>query len=540
MKRVAIVVAVLLVMLCGGGYVALTVFQQNQRREAERSRAANEAVVKRQDLVSQVVDSGAIDALKSVEVKSRVSGRLARLLVEEGDAVSTGQLIAVIDPKETTLQVRQNRAQLRGALSAAERTSIEIDQRRVTARANYDRALARVRQVAKEMEAQPVLTGAGIAGAEAALRQAEEALRQLIQTTQPNERTQAESAAQEAAASLEKAESERERRRALLDRGYISAREFDDADLQLRLTRTRKQAADDRLARLEGQQRLERLQAEARVRQARSEVDRARAGRIQDDVKRREYESAMASLRDAEAGLKDVQVLGKAREQSLASVDQIATVLQDSERQLGETAIRSPIAGVVSRRLVQEGELVASLSSFSAGTTLVVIEDRRRMIVRLNMNEIDVAKLRLGMKTSVTVDALPESKLTGLVTKIAPASGAAGTTPTGDAVVRYRVEVTLNESDDRLRTGMTAKCTLEAVRRDGVLALPLEFIGRDGDTRYVQIVEGGKTRRQNVRLGLTTGANAEILEGVREGQRVRRPAFTGPRRQGFIQTGPNN
>src|SRR5205823_5832479 len=86
--------------------------------------------VSRQDLSVKVVETGTVDAVKSVEVKSRVSGRLKRLLVDEGDHVKAGQLIAVIDPKETELAVRQQEAQLRGAVSQVKRTGIEAAQRR--------------------------------------------------------------------------------------------------------------------------------------------------------------------------------------------------------------------------------------------------------------------------------------------------------------------------------------------------------------------------------------------------------------------------
>src|SRR5688500_8305406 len=103
---VVLVVAVALVLRAGG--------RPDEKKESL-------ATVTRGELIVKVVETGTIDAVKSVEVKSRASGRLARLLVDEGDFVEKGQLIGVIDPRETQLRVEQDAAQLRGARSAAEK-----------------------------------------------------------------------------------------------------------------------------------------------------------------------------------------------------------------------------------------------------------------------------------------------------------------------------------------------------------------------------------------------------------------------------------
>lgn len=539
MKRLLLVGGVVLALIVGvGAWMALS-SRAAKAKEAEKERQRNETTVKREDVVVSVVDSGSIDALKAVELKSRVSGRVARILVEEGDLVRAGQLVAVIDPKETALKVKQDRAQLRGAQAAADRTGIELEQRRTTARAAYEQARERLEQIRAEAGVQPDLSRSQIESARAQLKLAQQSLEQLTKTTQPNERTAAESALREAAASLENAQREHDRRKMLVQKGYIAGRDLDDSALQLRLAETRQQSARDRLNRLESQQKIDRDQAHQRVLQAESDLDRAVAGQVQDVVKRRELVSAQAALRQAEANLRDVDVLARSRVQSMATVEQIATVLADSERQLGETEIRAPIDGLVTRKLVQEGELVASISGFSAGTTIVRIEDRRSMRVLLAINEIDVAKLREQMKAKVVIDAFPDTPFAGTVNKIAPASQMATTSASSDAVVKYEVEIWLDRPDPRLRSGMSAKCTLESVRRDKVLVLPLDFIGRDGERRYVEKVgAGGKTTRATVKIGATSGAKAEIVSGVKVGDRVRKPKFTGPSRKGMMTFGP--
>lgn len=501
--------------------------------------------VERGDLNVQVVETGTVDAVKAVEVKSRVAGRVEKLLVDEGSVVKAGDVIAVIDPKETQLRVDQDRAQLRGAQSAVARTSIEIQQRRVTAKSAFDRAKARLAQLEKELQAQPTLTRTQIEAAETAYNTAVQARDQLVTTTQPNDRTEAQSAVREAEANEANARQELERRRNLLDKGYVAVKAVEDAQLQMALASTRLQSARDRLSRLEAQQGIERRQADERVRQTKADLERAKANAIQDDIKRKEFESAQAALEEARAGLRDVQVLERSRDQSRATVDQLQSVLRDSQRQLGETDIVAPLSGVVTKKLIQEGELVSSLSSFSSGTPIVRIEDRAAMLVQLDINEIDVAKLKLGMEAEVTVDALPDHVFKGRITKIAPASKATGQTSqtSGQSpVVKYGVEVRIEGGDERLKSGMSAKCVMNAMTRKNVLKVPAEYVGtKDGKT-YLAIKPETATStdadRVYVKTGLETAAYVEIVSGVSAGTKIYKPLFRGPARKG-AQFGPD-
>jgi len=545
MRRVWIVIAFLLVVLCGGGLYALRVYQQALTAQAA-GKAKNTATVTRADLVVTVVETGNVDAVTAVEVKSRVAGRVAKLLVEEGDEVRAGQLIAVIDPQETELRVRQDEAQLKGAMSGVKRTDIEIRQRKVTAQEGVRRAKARVAQVEKELEAQPKLSEAAVRAARNARDLAQRSLDQLTSVTQPNERVATESEFRQARANLDAAQTERDRRQELLRLGYISKRDLEEAIVQYEVAKGRYDNAKQRLDHLAEQQAIERDQAEQRLRQAQAELDRAMANRILDATKRDEYTSALSELRQAQQALRDVDALAQTKAQGEATVEQISRVLDDSRRLLGETEIRAPISGIVSAKYVQVGELVASLSSFSSGTPIVRIEDRTRMMVKLEVNEIDVAKLKVGMPARIVVDAIPDRTLAGKVRKIAPTSmnfqsqaqSAQATNP--DAVVKYEVEVGIEDRQAALRSGMSAKCTMETLRRNRVLTLPIEFVRQEGEQWFVELLPAdgkGSPRKTKVQVGAFTGSLVEVVSGVPEGAKVMRPKFTGPQRRTMIQMG---
>jgi HlyD family secretion protein len=546
MKRTLIFVFIALVVVCGIGALAL---RGRMGAPKDAAKGAGSATVTRGDLSVKVVESGTVDAVKAVEVRSRASGRLARLLVEEGQMVQEGDLVAVIDPQETQFLVEQNEAQLRGAQSAVARTNVEIEQRRITSRAALTQAEKRLAQIRAELGAQPTLTRTAIAQARAALSSAKQDRERLVSSSHPNRRTAQQQAVTEAQASFGNAQREFERVRDLESKGYVAGRALDNARLALELAQVRLQAAKDSQSRLESELRLELASADDTIKRAQADLDRAEANQIQDVVKRREFESATAAVAQARASLRDVEALIASREQSRATVAQVGSVLRDSRRQLRETQIRAPMSGIVTKRYLEVGELVTALSAFSAGSSIVRIEDRRTMRVKLNVNEIDVARLANGMTASIEVDAIPETLLKGRVSKIAPASvalaaqGQAQAAAASDAVVKYEVEIVLDETHPKLRSGMSARCTLEVLRRDKTLLLPVEFVGKDKEGRFVMIPAtkpGGRATRRAVRVGASSGTMIEITEGLKEGERVARPEYTGPPRQGFMQFGPDD
>jgi HlyD family secretion protein len=283
---------------------------------------------------------------------------------------------------------------------------------------------------------------------------------------------------------------------------------------------------------------VELKKADEQIAQARASLSRAKANAIQDRTKQMEYRSALDALASARANLQDPAILAKGRDQNQASIDQLRSILSDSERQLRETEIRAPFGGIVTKKGIEIGELATGLSSFSSGSTIVKIEDRTTMRVTLNMNEIDVARIRNGMPAVVEVDALPDEKFSGRVQKISPASNevAAGGT---DAVVRYKVEILLDAGSPTLRSGMSAKCKLDVINRKDVVLVPLDYLTKKGEDSFITLLNPDakakeKTIEQKVVLGAESGSQAEVVSGIKEGEKLVKPTFTGPKRKGFM------
>jgi HlyD family secretion protein len=531
-KRVGIAAGLVVIGVLAIGWMGLS-FVRSAKAQAEKQKITG-LKVERGDLVVRVVETGTVDAVTSVEVKSRVDGQVAQLLVKEGDEVTSGQLVAVIDPRETQLRVAESRAQLRGAQSAVRRAGVELAQRRITAKTNFERARLRLAQLERESANQPTLTGSSIDSAEAAYRQAMQTREKLIRVSHPNEKVSVETTYADTKSALENAQREARRRKELLAKGYVSERESQDADVNLAAAQARFSSAEARLRQLKAQQEIEREEAEQGIKRAQADLARARAGRIDDFKMRQELARSRQDLKDAEAALRDPELLAASQAQSQASVDQIIASLSDAERRLGETEIRAPRKGVIARRLVQQGEMVTAVGGFNSGTPIVKLEDRSAMLIKLSINEIDVAKLKLGMRAEVAVDALPGKTYSGEVTKIAPTSNVAAANSGGSTpVVKYDVEITLKNPTPDLKSGLSARCTVKVTELKNVVKIPIEYMGRDGAERFVMVKSAGADpKRVTITTGIETGAFVEVKSGIKVGDSIVLPKFVGPKRAG--------
>jgi HlyD family secretion protein len=516
--------------------------------------------VERGDLVVDVVESGTVEAVKWVDVRPRTGGRVAQLLVEEGDRVQGGQVLAVIDPQETRLMVEGLEAQRRSAVSRLEQARISYETQEREAQAALKQAEARFSQATKEYEAQPSLTATSIEQAEANLENAKRELEILKTATLPQEILDADSRVQEAKATLDNTEAEYTRVQGLLEKGFSSEREVEAAKQQYDTARIRYDAAV-KARKLLDTQHPQRLKSAAdSVRSAQASYDQAKANEYLVKVSKDAYDSAKAGLAAAQAGLDGVLATKEQITQAQANIDQIGSQLADARRQLSETEIRSPMAGMVTQRYVQIGDLVTALSSFTAGDPVYQIADLSGLKIKLLVNEVDVTKLAVGQEVEITVDAVRGEVFGGTVAKIAPASEAATgvaamTTSSSNAVVRFEVEVTVKQADPRLRHGMSARCRIITARAKNVLLLAAEAVGKEpkkGKEEYFamrptgKMVRGekGKMEEEKERVPLEIGLKGvtkyQILKGAKEGDEFARAPYGGPKRKELSIFGPDH
>jgi len=165
--------------------------------------------------------------------------------------------------------------------------------------------------------------------------------------------------------------------------------------------------------------------------------------------------------------------------------------------------VTSPMSGVVIKKGVELGETVTSgVSSFNAGTVLFTVADLKSLIIRVNLNEVDIAKVAVGQPVRVTLDAYPQKVFNGRVTFVAPSADLV------DKIKVFKVEVTLDQLADAFRTGMSANVEILGEKRDNVISVPLEALQRkEGNTVVYRLKKDLKPQKIAAAKDALSGRN---------------------------------
>ena len=133
--------------------------------------------------------------------------------------------------------------------------------------------------------------------------------------------------------------------------------------------------------------------------------------------------------------------------------------------------VTSPMSGVVIKKGVELGETVTSgVSSFNAGTVLFTVADLKSLIIRVNLNEVDIAKVQVGQNVRVTLDAYPQKVFTGKVSFVSPSAELV------EKIKVFKIEVKLDELGESFKTGMSANVEILGEKRDKAISIPLEAL----------------------------------------------------------------
>lgn len=196
--------------------------------------------------------------------------------------------------------------------------------------------------------------------------------------------------------------------------------------------------------------------------------------------------------------------------------------LRNAQRTLAEHIIRAPFDGVVAKVNVQKGD------SASSGTTIATVITKKQLVV-LPLNEVDVANITLGQKTTLTFDAIPSLTMTGKVEQV----DSIGTTTQG--VVNYNVTIALDTQNDNVRPGMSVAAKIITDVRQDVLTVPLAAVKRQNGNAYVEILDGVALTQAasitgivspvvpqqiSVTIGASGDTSVEILSGLTENETI--------------------
>lgn len=230
-----------------------------------------------------------------------------------------------------------------------------------------------------------------------------------------------------------------------------------------------------------------RLTAEAGYEKAMLDLKRTKELFTQNAVTKSQLEIAELGTKSAEAQLKAAE-----SGESLA------------RKQLADASVKAPFAGVVAMKYVNQGELL------SPGHKVATLVDDSKMLLKMNIGELDVPLVSIGDVVNVRIDALAKD----FEGKIASISSKA------DMARSFMLEVELPNPGHELKSGMFARAEIKHDAAREVPTVPAEAVITSGQRSQVFVAEGNIARLKAVKLGSSDKVRVEITEGVKPGDKV--------------------
>jgi HlyD family secretion protein len=276
-------------------------------------------------------------------------------------------------------------------------------------------------------------------------------------------------------------------------------------------------------------------EARSRLQLATSKLSRREFLANQGAISRESLDESRTEARNARDNLEQIQAslaiaqAEFARQQSgprleeidraRAQVTESAAQLRFYQIQLENTLVRAPFAGVVTRRFTDAGDFVApttSASTSDGATSASIVELSSGLEVEAKLPEASIARIKPGQSVEIRSDSYPDQVFQGRVRLIAPRA------VQENNITTFRVKVLLQTGGETLRSGMNVKLVFLGEPIKNALAVPLAAVitQRNGQKGVWVVNSQGEPRLQIVRLGAESGDQAQILEGLKVGDRI--------------------
>lgn len=239
------------------------------------------------------------------------------------------------------------------------------------------------------------------------------------------------------------------------------------------------------------------------------------------------FKEDAASREDAETAEANLKVLRADIASLDAQIEQARIAVDTAQLDLGYTRINSPIDGVVVAIVTREGQTVNANQS---APTIIKVARLDRMTIRVEISEADVIRVKPGQQVTFTILGEPDSQYPAEIKSIEPAPESiakettAATSTTGTSTAIYYIGILdVPNPDGKLRIAMTTQVNIILAKATDVLVIPSAALGdKDKNGLYSVRVEAasGKIEQRRVKIGLNTNVQAEVIEGLSEGQRV--------------------
>ena len=495
-KKLIIIGAIALFVIALGAIGATRMnFSFGQKKKDEE---VKQEVVRRGEFRVRVRESGNLRSFLEVDVRSNVEGEIVKILVDEGDVVEIGDPLLQIDDKQILEQKKQAEANLEARNAELKRSELRIqitDKQQesglaqaqnsvLKAQATLDSFVATTQQRITEAETLVATTQNSLNQDNIGLKQAEIGLGQAKLTLE-----RAQATVTSAKISYETAESEHERNKELFEKQLISKQALENSQRQLIVAKSN---YDTSLKEVESQRETiksqdENIKAMAQAIESRKStlsLNKKNVATLRESLKaqRKQYE---AEHEDAQTRLEQIQetieeekaMAIHAKASAKAGQIEAESRLKSQQERYEWTTVTAPMSGTITRLIVEEGEIITSgRSAFSRGEAIMRIADLDQMIVRTQINQVEIGKIQEGQRAEISVDSYPNRIFPGRVSEISPSA-----TPRGpqnqSSVITFEVDVEVTGSPPELRSGMSADVDIIVFEESDILQLPIRRCG---------------------------------------------------------------
>ncbi len=192
--------------------------------------------------------------------------------------------------------------------------------------------------------------------------------------------------------------------------------------------------------------------------------------------------------------------------ESKYNYDMKALEVAQLRQQIADANIISPISGIITEKKVMQGEYV------NMGSPIATIVDVSQLKTLVYVNEKDVYNLKIQQKAIITSDIFPGKKINGEISYISPE---------GDENHNYKIEILVSKSGfSELKAGTYVKVNFEMKNEGSALQIPKRALADGIKNPYVYVVRNNKSVKCKLVLGRELGENIEVLNGLKEGDKV--------------------
>ncbi|MGB9595244.1 MAG: efflux RND transporter periplasmic adaptor subunit [Candidatus Poribacteria bacterium] len=459
---------------------------------------------------------GNIVADAEVMVFPKTAGRIEQIMVEVGNNVNKGAVLAKLEDKELSLRVKQAEVALETAKTAYAQAKalaeVKVRSQVAQAEAGLLGAEASLRQVQDIAETR---ISSQLEQAEAGLEALKTNLKKIKDGARPEEKKQIEATVQQAKANMDNAKADLDRIEKLYAEGAVSKQTLDGAKTRATVAEAQYEAATQQLKLVETGAREEDIKAmELQVKSAESGLAIARSMWATKSWEK-DISLAQSHYNQAKAGYEAAKALEKARSWEAeiagaeAGVKQAETALALAKEALSYATVTAPISGTISKRNLDTGAMA------NPAMPMFTIVNMNNVKAIVEAPEANLKDISVGTKAFISSATLSEP-IAGQVTLISPIVKPTSRTAS--------VEISIDNSDRRLKPGTFAKINIPlSAKNDAVIvnrSAVMEERNNGGITRYVYVVVGDKAVRRNVEIGIESSDKLEIISGVQPNDKV--------------------